>query len=289
MPVPFRHPPAFEHPGAVAWLRFVEDSGGRGVRAGLFETSARGEPLGFCFARMRREEPRPELPLAESLFRVSAGSPVLLLGLAEEIPPGAFDDLKVGLPFGRVRPPLPRAASVPEEEADGFGRRILWAAKPPGPASEAGAALDEIVRWDDPFEPLARAARALAEALTDRRVREMTGIPGLTTVIALPPPERGGRRASLGTGPPEGPSEAAPGPEDAAFGLAGRLWKVLAAPRRTPPSRPDPRLEWGLYTLLDGAWFPRHGRIFPCEGGICLESMRSARAGDEAIRRLGGY
>ena len=244
MPVPFQHPPTFELPSAVAWLRFVEDEGCRGVRAGLFETSVQGEPLGFCFARMRREEPRPVLPssagrntesfLAEALFRVSTSSPALLLGMAEEISPEAFDDLSLGLPFGRVRPP-----SAPAEGPDEFDRRILWVATLPGPDSEAGAVLDGIAEREDPFEPLARAARALAEAFADRRVWEMTGIPGLATVVALPPPAAGERRSALDNAG----SESVPG-AGGGFDLARRLWAVLAAPRRTPPSGPEPHLEW---------------------------------------------
>ena len=221
----------------------MEDEGGRGIRASLFETSALGAPLGFCFARMRREAPLPGLAgrcvesvLAEALFRASTSSPTLLLGMAEEIPPEAFDDLSLGLPFGRVRPP-----SAPAEGPDEFDRRILWAAAPLGPDSEAGAALDEIAEREDPFEPLARAARALAEAFADRRVREMTGIPGLATVVALPPPAAGERRATLDSAA----SDSMPGAEaGGGFDLARRLWAVLAASRRAPPSGPEPHLEW---------------------------------------------
>ena len=121
---------------------------------------------------------------------------------------------------------------------DAFDRRLLWATTPPGPTSDAGAALEEISQREDPFEPLTRVAKALAEAFADRRVREMTGIPGLVTVVSLPPPAAD-RAAALD----RAASDSAPGADDDA-GLARRLWALLAVPPRTPPSGPDPHLEW---------------------------------------------
>ncbi len=183
--------------------------------------------------------------LIKSLFRASTASSVLLLGFADEIPTWAFDDLRVGLPFCLIRltsPPL--TGSMSGGKPDSIYQRMLWAAEPPEPESDAGAALGDIMKWDDPFEPLERAAKALTEAFGDVRVRELTRVPGLTTVIALPPlTERVERRATFGTTP----SGAAPmtGSRDGAeSGLAKRLWAVLAAPPRFQTSGLDVHLEW---------------------------------------------
>ena len=174
-----------------------------------------------------------------------------MLGLVDEISPEAFDSLDVGLPFGRIHP-----LSAPEEGLCAFERRILWAAMPPGPASEAGAALGEIAKQDDPFEPLARTAKALTEAFADRRVQEIAVIPGLATVVALPSPMAAARRTTLDAALPEAGTG-----DGADLCLARRLWAVLAAPRPTPPLGSEPNLEWpgalmpfqrdGVRALLD--------------------------------------
>ena len=79
MPVPFDDLSTERvQPEAIAWLRFVEEEDGKGIRAALFHTSLQGEPLGFCFTRVSRGEPsertgavrpNPRSYLAKSLFR----------------------------------------------------------------------------------------------------------------------------------------------------------------------------------------------------------------------------
>ena len=113
MPIPFDDLTEADHSGAVAWLRFVEEEDGRGIRAALFETSEQGEPLAFSFTRMDRRDPSVEQrgnasqsalsSLAKSLFQASTTSPALIFGLADETPSGMFtDDLRVELPVCRV-------------------------------------------------------------------------------------------------------------------------------------------------------------------------------------------
>ena len=246
MPVPFHDTGTVRRSGTMAWLRFVEEQGGRGLRAGLFETSARGEPLGFSFVRTELAGTTGECAvshLAESLFRSSRAASASLFGLAEEIPWQAFDDLNVGVPFCRVgTPSLSRAGAVSHDDVR---QRMHWAASPPVPDSTAGTILDEIMTWDDPFEPLERAARGLAEAFADPRIRALTAVPGLEAVITLTPrPGNAGRQvdrdAALSAGAP------GPGSGDGVeAGLAERLWAVLAAPRAaTPSGPPDAYLEW---------------------------------------------
>ena len=241
MSVPFRGAGEQGRFGVAAWLRFIEEEDGRGVRACLFETSIRGEPLGFVFARTGWEEPPPEPGAAAgdngkpspaaALFGASTTAPALAFGLAEEIP---AQGLGGGAPLCRVGPPLPHTAG-----SDGLRRRVQWVTEAPQPESVAGEALDGIMKGDDPFEPLARAAKALAEAFADSRVRALTGIPGLTTVVALPPrTEDTGAPAAFGTAPAPGSGN------DVDPGLIARLWAVLAAPWRYSPPADRVPLEW---------------------------------------------
>ena len=115
MPIPFDDLTEPNLHGGVAWLRFVEEEDGNGIRAALFQTSAQGDPLAFCFTRMDARDPSlgqsvnsrlTALPaLAKSLFRATATSPALIFGLADEIPMRVFaDDLQVKLPSCLVRP-----------------------------------------------------------------------------------------------------------------------------------------------------------------------------------------
>ena len=245
MPVPFLDTSGAGSAGAVGWLRFVGEQDSQGVRAALFETSARGDPLGFSFDRMEYQGATSEsasLSLAKSLFRSSTAAPALLFGLAEEIPSRCFDVLSIGLPFCRVHPASVARKDVVSGRAPG-GPGMLWVTGPPAPESSAGMILAGIMQWDDPFEPLERAARGLAEAFTDPRVRALTAIPGLRTVIALPP-----RRAYSGMQVARDAATPAPGlmealGERAEPGLAERLWAALAVPHPVPPP-PDKQLEW---------------------------------------------
>ena len=252
MPVPCHDISGTGSPGAVGWLRFVGAPGGRGVRAALFETSVRGDPLGFSFGfsfdRTARQDATGEnalLSLTKSLFRSSAATPALLFGLADEMPSRRFDTLRIELPFCRVHP----ASVAPKDAAAGMapdGPGMLWVTGPPAPESGAGRILAGIMRWDDPFEPLQRAARGLAEAFTDPRVQALTTISGLRTVIALPPRlEDNGMQVARTSATPA-PAPVAAVEEHAEPGLSERLWAVLAAPRPAlPPSPPPPDKQLG--------------------------------------------
>ena len=273
MPVPFDDLTESNHLDSVAWLRFVEEEGGRGIRAALFETSAQGEPLTFHFTRTDRCDPSVRhrgdagqialSSLAKPLFRVADGSPVLMFGLANEIPARVFtDELRVGVPFCRVGP-----AGAPSSTDSGSGRwynrnprHLLWVMGQPSESSDASRILYEIMDLDDPFEPFERAAKCLSEAFEYRRVRGLTGVIGLNTVVTLLPPER-----------PEYPVTQLPATREASqsrsqgercdLTLAARLWAVLAAPPKRPQPGWNTQLKWpgelmpfqqyGVRALLD--------------------------------------
>ena len=234
---------------AVGWLRFVEVQGGRCFHAGLFQTSVRGEPLGFSVARGEIQGPADECALSsltESLLQSCTVAPVLLFGIAEEMPSQSFHALNLGVPFCRVRRSSAKHEGVVSGEPPlGLHRRMLWVNGSPTPESASSDVLVRIMQRDDPFEPLERAAGGLAEAFADPRVQALTEIPGLRTMMSLPPRiENAGRWASERAVPLAAePTEGSQGHVQS--DLAERLWAVLAVPGVDQPSGlPGARLEW---------------------------------------------
>ena len=269
MPIPFDDLRAESiHSVAIAWLRFVEERGGKGMRAALFQTSAQGEPLDFCFSRMERNEsvpwgtvkPKILSSLAKSLFGAAASSPALILTLADEVPEGVFiDEIQTGPP---VCPISTAAAGIHAESAQGDssnGRcQSLWEAAHHSEDSLASRLLGEVMSREYPVEPFDRAAKGLDEAFGDERVQAITALPGLATVIRLSSlSERLEYPANRSTVTHEVAKEPRP---DLRTGLtlAQRLWAVLAAP---PEQALDSRLKWpgelmpfqreGVRALLD--------------------------------------
>ena len=190
MPIPFDDLAERDSGGTVAWLRFVDEEEGHGVRAALFETSNLGEPLRFSFARADKntqaqlntdKAPWREdavLSLTRSLLRSAAGSPALLLGLADEIPLWVVTDaLRVGLPFCCV--------SVENRSSP----QLLWANEPPREGTEAHQTVEKIMQRADPFEAFARAANCLSKAFEYRRIRGVSNFAGLNAVLNLDRPE----------------------------------------------------------------------------------------------------
>ena len=270
MPIPFHDPDAGSTgSGAIGWLRFMEESRGEGMRAALFQTSVRGDPLAFCFSRMERRETagkrepvKPTLvsSLAKSLFGAADPRPALILALADEVPEGTFrDDIRVGLPLCRIGTERLQSHARPAHRSPAGGRfRLLWEGERYDDETRAGRLLDEIMDRDDPVEPFDRAARCLDEAFDDERVRAMTTLPGMAAVVSLSSlPERPEYSANRDSGNGHAVHEPPPafrsGPT-----LAERLWAVLAAPRRRDP---DVQLKWpgelmpfqqeGVRALLD--------------------------------------
>ena len=259
MPVPFDDLTADGNvSGGVAWFRLVEEEGGGGIRAALFRTSAEGEPLEFCFTRVdRRDQPTGRngsaapsalSSLARSLFRAVDSPPALVLALADETPEGAFArDIRVRLPFCRIG-----TAGTPVHGESEF----LWAAEEPGPDSEAGRLLGELMARGSPFEPFDRVGKALTEAFGDGRVEALTAVRGLSTVVSLsPPPERSERTAVPGPAAPEAVPTAGQREEPPSPALARRLWALLTAPAKRSGQPTAAELEWpgGLMPFqLDG-------------------------------------
>ncbi len=255
MPIHFDDPGESDHPGSVAWLRFIEEERGGGIRAALFETSTQGEPLGFYFSRMDLHVPPPftqngdntentVLYLAKYLFRVAARTPDLIFGLASEIPARTFTyDMRVRSPFCRVKSTdLPQNSYSPND----YRERLIWGVQQ---TAEARRALDEVLECDDPFESFGRAERGLKEAFANPRVSAMTAVPGLDILISisLPPDRLSAHSAAQG--------------EQSHAALTERLWQILASSPRPRQHTRNPQLEWtgelmpfqkdGVRALLD--------------------------------------
>ena len=133
--------------GSVAWLRFVREEDGSGVRAGLFQTTPDGAPAGFRFTRVQRETRSPLddqealSGLVKALLSGLDPCPVLVLALAEETRRGPRIDeyLLSGSSFcrivegtglaqddgtGRPREVLPDASAAVDEQTDAGWRRL---------------------------------------------------------------------------------------------------------------------------------------------------------------------
>ena len=253
MPIPFDDLTAESNlHDTVAWLRFVKEEDGKGIRAALFETSSDSQPLGFYFTRVDMSAPCPShsddpiqavlKSLAKSLFQTTIGSPALIFSLADEIPARMFtDDLQIGLPFCRIIPASLSRPLANTSAANGHSQQMLWAAQQPHEGSDERRILNEVTQRNDPFEPLDRAARCIAEAFADSRVHDLTSVSGLNTVITLsPPPEL---PATPLTTERESVQKAR-GTERHNLRLSERLWTILAAPQQRSPSNMGIQLEW---------------------------------------------
>ena len=190
MPIPFDDLTEPNIDDSVAWLRFVAEEEGDGIRGALFETSSLGDPLSFSFTRADLSAQSSShsdtvdwrqaavFSLTKSLLKSATGSPKLILGLADEIPLWIVNEaLRVRLPFCRV--------NFSSESAP----HLMWAAEQPQEGTRAHQSLDRIMRRDDPFEAFSRAANCLSKAFEYRRVRGITTFTGLNTVVSLCRPE----------------------------------------------------------------------------------------------------
>ena len=190
MPIPFDDLTEPNVDDSVAWLRFVAEEEGDGIRAALFETSSLGDPLSFSFARADLGAQSSSdsdtvdrgqaavFSLTKSLLRSATGSPTLILGLADEIPLWIVNEaLRVRLPFCRVNC------------GSGSAPHLMWAAEQPQEGTRAHQSLDKIMRRDDPFEAFTRAANCMSKAFEYRRVRGITTFSGLDTIVNLCRPE----------------------------------------------------------------------------------------------------
>ncbi len=229
---------------AVAWLRLVEEVGGTGVRAALFQTSGVGEPLDFCFARADRNGlprrrgtigPDALSSLLKSLIQSATSSPTLIFGLADELPTSMFaGDIRVRPPLCRIRNSgtFTRDAienGDPSNSNDRF--EMHWLSEQPRGESPSSRLLAEVMGRRNPFEPFDRAEKALAVAFEDERLEAVMGISGLVTVISLSPLHELTEYAAVRSqAAQESVQKTIPVTPRSDLTLAERLWAALAAP-----------------------------------------------------------
>ena len=179
MPIPFEDLGEAEPTGAIGFLRFVDEADGKGIRGALFLTSGRAEPLDFCFTRVevqqsflwRRGDARRQAvtALIKALFQAANRVPVLILGLADEIPRQVFaDDIHVQIPLCLVAPSEAAAQAEMTVFQPARSVSLTWAGEQPGDGSEAIRLLEGFMRRHDPLEPFVRAAAGLEEAFNDK-------------------------------------------------------------------------------------------------------------------------
>lgn len=111
--MPFLDIAAGESPVTVAYLRFVEEGGGTGMRGCVFVVSLAGDPLEFCFTRVALPTGplwnhglalrRAVAELARALFQASSLRPDAVFCLSYETPVEVFgEDIEAQVPLCRV-------------------------------------------------------------------------------------------------------------------------------------------------------------------------------------------
>ena len=241
----------------VAWLRFVKEDGGNGIRAGLFQTTLCGEPVGFRFTGvqlkmdMRLAESEVLSRFAKALLGGMDTCPVLVLALAEETPPGLLknDDLPRRSSFCRIVMRTGPAQEGGIERHEGIRPdtyvAVNWQCGHLGTEAGSRHLLNQVLDKADPTEPFHRAGRGLDEAFADTNVQAMTAAPGLAVVVSLSSLPVAGENpwSPAYRSPADNGDDADPMPRDG-LTLAERLWAVLAAPSGMPRVSEDSSLSW---------------------------------------------
>ena len=179
MPVPFQDLRNEDDLGWAAYLRFVSEEDGRGIRGALFLVNARGEPVEFAFSRIdvpasflwRSGEARRHAvaSLAVALFQACPKTPTILLALSEEVSPRLFtEDLSLDVPLCRV--------AEGENTPYAFGECIeslpnalylVWSGQPPTEGSTPRRLLEALLGRQLITEPFERTLHGIDEAFRE--------------------------------------------------------------------------------------------------------------------------
>ena len=146
---------------SLAYLRFLGEEGGSGVRAALFVTNCHGEPLEFCFTRVNLPSDslwgidaayrRAAADLARALFAEVRHRPDVALVLSEETPVDfSAEDLAAQFPVGLV--------------AGEDDQQVHWLGPEPDAESSLAGLVQLLASRRRLPEPFARAALGLEEA-----------------------------------------------------------------------------------------------------------------------------
>ena len=160
----------------LGYLRFVDEEGSRGIRAGLFLVNSIGEPVDFSFSRIDVASPmlwardgsrrRAVGDLCRALFAAAAHQPAALLGLAIEIPPGLLgDELQLSIPVCRIAMGETRPIAAYESaEHLSDDLDLYWVGELPEAGSPARVLIDGLATRGALLEPFDRVAAGLDEA-----------------------------------------------------------------------------------------------------------------------------
>ena len=173
--MPFRDLSQEDDKGTAGYLRFIDESGGKGIRGALFIISSRGEPLGFTFTRVdvhssllwRPGEARRHAvtSLVKSLFQAAATAPTILMALADEVPARVFtEDIDVGVPMCRISTgEIAVHAASDEKERLSDSVDVFWVNGQPLPGSPARSLVDALNERNLLTEPFERASIGIQE------------------------------------------------------------------------------------------------------------------------------
>ncbi len=165
----------------MGYVRFVEEEDTAGIRGALFLTSGNGDPLEFSFTRVdvhdsvlwRAGDTRRQAisSLVKALFEATKLNPVVVLGLAEEIPLQVFvEDIQSQTPVCLF------INSIDLSQEGGIGSEamsttqpavITWVTEEPPRDSEPFRVVDALIGKQALPELFERAALGLIEAYGD--------------------------------------------------------------------------------------------------------------------------
>ena len=178
MPVPFRDAASGEDPVRVAYLRFVQESEGRGLRGCMFVVSLQGGPLEFCFTRVDLPTGplwnldlalrRAVAELSRALFQASSHRPDAVFCLSAETPEEVFSqDIDAQVPVCRVSvAPRGDLSGSTSGAGEGWSVSLCWQ-NDLAPAGSGDSPLGRyLASRDRVMEPFQRAGLGLEEAFS---------------------------------------------------------------------------------------------------------------------------
>jgi hypothetical protein len=164
-----------EHPGVAAYLRFIDEPDGKGIRGALFIMSTRGDPLEFSFTRIDlrssvlwragRARSRAVTSLTKALFESASHVPDVVFALANETPAEVFsEDLGVQIPVCMIATQGPGPGPPEEAQHPSDSVSLIWVNGQPAPGGASSKMVEALGARGLLLEPFDRAALGIQEA-----------------------------------------------------------------------------------------------------------------------------
>ena len=175
MPIPFHDLGEDEPSGTAAYIRFMDEPDGNGIRGALFIMSPRGTPLEFSFTRIDvrsgvlwrtgQARSRALASLAKALFESTTRVPEVVFALANETPVEVFsEDLDVEVSLCRVGAQDAEPAGTEEVQRLSDSISLLWVNGPPEVGGASAKMVEVLASRRLLLEPFERAALGMQEA-----------------------------------------------------------------------------------------------------------------------------